>query len=470
MKLEEKWRVLIIICIGIFMSTVDGSILNIANPTIARELSVSMQEIQWIVTTYMLVITISLLFFGKLGDTLGSSKIYSYGFLIFTIGSLLCSLSPSLFYLVAARIVQAIGASMMMATGIGIVSNIFPQEERGKALGMTGSIVGIGNMTGPSLGGVIIANFSWPVIFLINVPIGLLAFYLGMKYLPRQEKLLDRAKHDHFGLLLFALATIALLFAFSGSHGIEWRLFTLGLILMLSFYLFEKKQPVAILDLALFRIKSFTHGNLMGFATYTTQTSVFFLMPFFLENILYYPPAVSGLIMTIPPVTMAITAPLAGSISDRIGNKKIIPMSFLLMSLAYLLLSTLDQQSGLLTIAGGLLLMGIGVGSFGSPNSSSILGSIPREKAGYAGGFMATVRNFSFSLGIASSVSAFAYFHSLNLAKADHITAYAGAAHSVYRIAATICILAFFLSLLEREPLSEVESSGTWDATSGENG
>jgi len=458
MKLEEKWRVLIIICIGIFMSTVDGSILNIANPTIARELSVSMREIQWVVTAYMLVITTSLLFFGKLGDMLGSNKIYSYGFLIFTIGSLLCSLSPSLAYLVAARVIQAIGASMMMATGIGIVSNTFPPGERGKALGITGSIVGVGNMTGPSLGGILIANFKWPVIFLINVPIGILAFYLGMRYLPQQAKSLAPKKHDLGGLLLFALSTIILLLSFSGSHGIEWKLFSLGLLIMLLFYLYEKRISEAILDLELFKIKNFSHGNLMAFAAYSAQTSVFFLMPFFLENLLHYPPAFSGLIMTIPPVTMAITAPLAGALSDRIGNRRITPLSFLFMTSAYLLLSTLEQESGLLIIAGSLLLMGVGMGSFGSPNSSSILGSIPREKAGYAGGFMATVRNFSFSLGVAASVSAFAYFLSLYQQKSSYIAAYAGAAHSVYRIAAIICILAFLLSLMEREPARSTES------------
>ncbi|WP_276661248.1 MFS transporter, partial [Syntrophomonas wolfei] len=343
---------LIIICIGIFMSTVDGSILNIANPTIARELSVSMREIQWVVTAYMLVITTSLLFFGKLGDMLGSSKIYSYGFLIFTIGSLLCSLSPSLAYLVAARVIQAIGASMMMATGIGIVSNAFPPGERGKALGITGSIVGVGNMTGPSLGGILIANFTWPVIFLINVPIGILAFYLGMRYLPQQAKSLAPKKHDLGGLLLFALSTIILLLSFSGSHGIEWKLFSLGLLIMLLFYLYEKRISDAILDLELFKIKNFSHGNLLAFAAYSAQTSVFFLMPFFLENLLHYPPAFSGLIMTIPPVTMAITAPLAGALSDRIGNRRITPLSFLFMTSAYLLLSTLEQDSGLLKVAG----------------------------------------------------------------------------------------------------------------------
>ncbi|HNX93474.1 MAG TPA: MFS transporter, partial [Syntrophomonas sp.] len=176
MKLEPKWQALLIVSIGIFMSTLDGSILNIANPSIAENLGVNMQQVQWIVTAYMLVVTASLIFFGRWGDKLGSDRIYSAGFLIFAAGSFLCSLSSSLILLIAFRIVQALGASMMMATGMGIISNTFPQEERGKALGLTGMVVGLGNMSGPGLGGFLVANYSWPVIFLINVPIGLIGF------------------------------------------------------------------------------------------------------------------------------------------------------------------------------------------------------------------------------------------------------------------------------------------------------
>ncbi|HCF49900.1 MAG TPA: MFS transporter, partial [Syntrophomonas sp.] len=151
--MAPKWQVLTIVCLGIFMATLDGSILNIANPTIARSLGVDLQQIQWVVTAYMLAVTATLLFLGNLGDRIGSNKIYTAGFLGFTLGSLFCGMSDTLYSLIAARVFQALGASMLMATGIGIVSNSFPPEERGKALGFTGSVVGIGNMAGPALGG-----------------------------------------------------------------------------------------------------------------------------------------------------------------------------------------------------------------------------------------------------------------------------------------------------------------------------
>lgn len=460
MRLDNKWQVLIIVCLGIFMSTLDGSILNIANPTIAKSMQVDMQDIQWVVTAYMLVITASLLFFGKLGDSLGSSKVYSYGFLVFTLGSFLCSLSPMLGLLIASRVIQAFGASMMMANGMGIVSNTFPANERGKALGITGSFVGIGNMAGPSLGGLLVGSFHWSAIFLINIPIGLMAFYLSQKYLPRESiKNINRQRFDLGGTFLFALASVVLVVALSSKQGADFMLFCLGLILMLMFYLFEKRQAEPVLDFELFKIKNFSHGNILGLAAYITQTSMYFLMPFYMERLLHFTPSWSGLLMTIPPCSMAITAPLAGSLSDKIGPHRLTSFSFALMTGAYLLLSTLDQSPNMLKICGGLLLMGIGMGSFGSPNNSSILGSIPREKAGYAGGFSATVRNFAFSLGTAGSVSIFSFFLNKNLSDTGYALAYAGANQSVYQIAASITFVALIFSLVRKRSPEAVQNS-----------
>ncbi|MGR6836065.1 MFS transporter [Syntrophomonas erecta] len=444
MKIDTKWQVLIIICIGIFMSTLDGSILNIANPTIAAALGVSMNSIQWIVTAYMLVITATLLFFGKLGDQIGAGRIYTTGFLIFAIGSLFCSLSINLIMLISARVFQALGASMMMATGIGIVSNTFPPAERGKTLGLTGSIVGIGNMTGPALGGFLVAYFKWPLIFLINIPLGLVGFLLACRYLPKADKSNDQTRFDVVGIFLFALAAIALILALS--QNISLSLLLISLLSFTLFYFTEKRVSYPMLDFELFRVKNFVYGNIMGFATYCTQTAVFFLLPFFLEQVLNISPATSGILMTITPLTMAFTAPLAGNLSDKIGPSRLTTVSFGLQALAYLSFSTLNQNASFLAVGSALFLLGLGIGSFGSPNSSSILGSIPRSKAGYAGGFLATVRNFSFSLGVAASVAIFTLVFNINQ-PAGFTSAYVTAAQSVYRVTTVITLLGLILSI-----------------------
>lgn len=459
MKLESKWQVLLVVSLGIFMSTLDGSILNIANPTIASELAVELKQVQWVVTGYMLVITSSLLFFGKLGDRIGSEKIFSLGFAIFTLGSLFCGLASSLPTLISARVFQALGASMLMATGVGIVSNTFPAGERGKALGVTGSVVGIGNSSGPALGGFLIAHFNWPVVFWINVPIGILAVSLAFRYLPRQARIDDGNGFDPVGVLFFGLAAIILVLSIATGTSINPVLMALGIGLLLLFYYLEKGNPHAMLDLELFKIKPFLYGNMMGFINYVSQTFMFFLLPFYMERLLQYSPSVSGLLMTIPPACMAVTAPLAGSLSDRIGPSKLTSISFFLVTAAFLLFSSMTAATGMERIIPGLVIMGIGLGSFGSPNNSSILGSVPKTKAGYTGGFIATIRNFGFSLGIAISASLFTWFFTLQQQTLPYNEAYISASRWVYYIAASLALTGLIISFATRESRGKSSAS-----------
>lgn len=447
MKWAAKWQVLGIICAGIFISTLDGSILNIANPLIAADFSVDMKEVQWVTTSYMLVITATLLFLGKLGDGIGSQKVYAYGFLIFTAGSLLCSLSPSLSCLVASRIFQAFGASMMMATGAGIISNSFPLSEKGKALGLTSSMVGIGNMAGPVVGGVILARWGWPYIFLINVPLGLLGFYLALKHLPMQAISKDSRSYDIVGMVLFALGSVSLLLSLANNTASTPVLAIAAVILLIGFAYYEKNQLYPMLDLALFKIKTFLYGNIMSFLAYISQIWVMFLLPFYLEVFLQMAPHIMGLYMTIPPVCLAITAPLAGSLSDRIGSGSLTSVGLFLMTLSHLSFSLLAYGSSMAKIAVGLMLLGIGMGFFASPNSSSIFRSVPADKAGYTGGFNATTRNFSLSLGTAVSASIFTYVLVWQQKIFTPDMAYLSTMGIVFKISALISLVAFLLSI-----------------------
>ncbi|HEX3011384.1 MAG TPA: MFS transporter [Syntrophomonadaceae bacterium] len=447
MKYEYKWQVLIIVCIGIFMSTLDGSILNIANPTIARKLNVNMGQIQWIVTSYMLVITSSLLFFGWLGDKIGSEKIYTRGFLVFTAGSFICSTSHTLSFLITARMLQAFGASMMMSTGIGIISNTFPPGERGKALGLTGSMVGIGNVAGPALGGLLVAHYSWNIIFLINVPIGIIGFFMAFKYLKVQPVIIEKSKYDVMGTILFALFAALLILTLVGSSSINFYTLITAFLALAAFGWYEKKILYPLIDFKLFKIHNFVQGNMMGMAAYSSQTFVFFLLPFFLERILKISPAYTGLLMAIPPVIMIMCAPLAGFVSDRLGSSLLTMASFSLQAIAYLLLSTLSETSSTAVIAAILAILGTGMAMFGSPNNSSILGSIPHEKAGYAGGFISTVRNLSYCLGTAVSVSIFTLLLKQHMHTLSYTQAYINAAHAVYWLGLGIACIGLLISL-----------------------
>jgi Arabinose efflux permease len=449
-KLELKWQVFTIVALGILISTLDGSILNIANPSIARELNLQIEDVQWVVTTYLLVITSSLIFFGRLGDKRGSNKVYTWGFLLFTIGSLGCSLSRTLMMLIATRMFQGIGASMMMATGIGIVANIFPAGERGKALGLTGTMVALGNMLGPSLGGLLLAKFQWPVIFLINIPIGLLGFYLGIRYLPEEHLDEEIKSYDIPGTLLLAAVVTMIILALSGSNGVNILWLAAAVILLMLLCRWEKNIPYPLLDLDLFKNKTFVNGNLTALVVYSTQTSVFFLLPFYMETMLNFSPAYSGFMMTITPVVMSVTAPLAGYFSDRFGSSHIISLSLLLMSASFLLLSALDTAQANMIIGGGLVLLGMGMGMFGSPNTSAILGSMPKEKAGYGGGFISTNRNLSYSLGISSSVLLFTWLLNQKQAVLSYASAYIEASRTVHWAAASIALVTLILWALAK--------------------
>ncbi len=448
LKIDVKWRVFLIVAIGILISTLDSSILNIANPSIAREFGVNMADIQWVANAYLLVITATLIFFGRLGDRRGSNHIYTWGFLIFALGSLACSLSRTLVVLIIMRVSQGIGASMMMATGIGIVSNIFPEDERGKALGLTGTIVALGNMLGPGLGGLLLGSFSWPVIFLINVPIGILGFYLGLRYLPPEYCPLRERHYDITGTLLLAAWVSSLILALSSNEHYNVVLLGIAVVILYAFCRWEQHTQNPLLDLDLFKNRTFVMGNIMGVVVYSTQNSVFFLLPFLFESILGYDPYQSGLIMTTTPIIMSFTAPLAGYLSDKYGSPPIVTLSLALLTGAFMLLSTLQVNSSYYLVAAALILLGIGMGTFGSPNTSSILGSMPKQKAGYGGGFISTNRNLSYSLGISGSVLLFNLVFSRQQQFTDYSSAFIGAIHSVHLTAAGITASALLLWII----------------------
>jgi MFS family permease len=366
--------------------------------------------------------------------------------------------------LIATRMFQGIGASMMMATGIGIVANIFPSGERGKALGLTGTIVALGNMLGPSLGGLLLAKFQWPVIFLINIPIGLVGFYLGYKFLPVEHLDQDIKSFDIRGTLLLATTVTVMILALSVSQSINVLLLGASGILLFIFCRWEIAAPDPLLDLALFKNRTFVYGNLVAVVAYSTQTSVFFLLPFYMETVLGFSPAYSGLLMTITPVTMAVAAPLAGYFSDKLGSARIISLSLLLQTGAFLVLSTVGTVRSTVIISGGLILLGTGLGMFGSPNTSSILGSMPKEKAGYGGGFISTNRNLSYSLGISSSVLLFTWLLVKKQALLFYSAAYIEATHTVYLSAAFITLAALIFSILlqfkrKPSPLSPIRAN-----------
>ena len=460
-KQVNKWMVLTIISIGIFMSTLDGSIVSIANPTIASELGIDLHQIQWITTAYMLVVTSTMLFFGKLGDKIGGQYIYSVGFLLFAVGSFFCSQASSLVFLILARIFQAVGGSMLMATGVGIVSNAFPAEERGKALGITGTIVGIGNVSGPSIGGFILAHFHWSMIFLINIPIGVLAFLLGLKFLPAQPLNKEIKSFDIPGILMFAIAASMLLFNINQLDHLQILPVLVLLVALAGFLWREKHFDQSFLDFVLFKDYDFTFGNIIGVLSYMPQMAVTFLLPFYLQDLWQYSALKSGLVMSVSPICMAILAPIAGTLSDKWGSRKLLLFSFASSTIGFIGLSFLKNDSPLPYLIGMLILLGIGFGCFGSPNNSSILAHVPPQKQGYGGSFLSTVRNLSYAMGTAFFSWFFTWRQTLYNEQTDAISAYVSASNFTYRFIALFTLVGFLLTFFLFERQSAQKSTPT---------
>jgi EmrB/QacA subfamily drug resistance transporter len=414
-KIEEKifknrWIILFNVVMMTFMSCLDSSIVNVALPVMADRLKVSMASIEWVVTSYLIIISSTILIFGRLGDIKGKTKIFKFGIILFTLGSLLCGISDSLFILVVARIVQAIGAAATMATSQGIITHVFPSNERGRALGVSGTFVALGTMVGPPLGGFIISLVSWKYIFLINVPIGLLTFIWSRKILPT-DKNSSKEKLDTKGAILFNLTIIALFAALIfGQHmGYTNPLIILGFVVSIvsftAFILVEKNIAVPLLDLNIFKNPLFSLSVFCALTSFITIGCSNIIQPFYLQNVLKLSPRVTGLFMMVYPLILSIVAPVSGYLSDRVGSELLTFLGLIFTSTGLFFMSTLNEYSSLWTMMSFVAIMSIGNGLFQSPNNSLVMSTVPKSKLGIAGSVNALVRNLGMVLGVSLSTT-----------------------------------------------------------------
>ncbi|MBP2628099.1 MAG: drug resistance transporter, EmrB/QacA subfamily [Firmicutes bacterium] len=407
-----RWLIFGVAVMGTFMAVLDSSIVNVALPLIALNLGIELAVVQWVVSAYLLVITILLPLFGKFGDMYGRRIIFLLGFIIFTLGSLFCSISSSICFLVAARVVQAIGASMLMANSPAIVGITFPGKERGRALGMIGTVVALASMVGPSLGGLLAGIFSWQSIFYINLPIGLFACLLGYFILPVEEKH-QQGSFDFVGAILFAIGMTGFLVVLINGQEWGWGSYIVNVIGIITFVLlsifvyYESLIEHPMIDLSLFKCWPFLAGNLSGLLSFMAMFSNNMLLPFYLHSILLLSPTEIGLVITPFPLLMAVTAPVSGYLSERISPVILTCSGLTIMMVGLLYLSTLDAQAVIWQVAIGQAVMGLGTGMFQSPNNNSVLSSVPQNKVGLASGMSALMRNVGMVSGIAVAVSVF---------------------------------------------------------------
>lgn len=407
--MKKEWTILLVILPMTFMTTLDSSIVNVALPTMAKELGTTMAGIEWVVTSYLITICALILLFGRFGDVIGKSRVFRFGIAVFTIGSLFCGLSNTLVMLIISRIIQAIGAAAM-ATNQGIITETFPPSERGRALGLTGTAVALGTMVGPTLGGLIVSVAPWEFIFLINIPIGIIVYIAVIKTLSFRKSE-DKVPFDIKGTILFMLA-IVLLFCsinFGQSIGFTNPIIVGALILSVLFLIIfikvEDKIKAPMLDISIFKNKLFSLSIFCGFTSFISIGAINIILPFYLQDVLKLGPSVAGLMMTVSPIVLAVVAPVSGYLSDKIGSEKISALGLIIMTLGIFSLMLFKESTPLVIV--GILIGSVSLGSgiFQSPNNSLIMSTVDKSKLGVAGSINGLIRNLGMTTGIALSTS-----------------------------------------------------------------
>jgi EmrB/QacA subfamily drug resistance transporter len=411
----NKWPTFLIVATGVFMSTLDSSMVNIALPFIMKDFHSSLADTQWVVMIYLLAITATLLFWGHLSDRLGRGQIYTAGLLVFGLGSLACAFAPALPFLIFARFCQALGGAMMMAVGPAIIKETFPKEQLGRGLGLVGMAVSLGLMGGPSLGGFLLELASWRVLFFITVPLSLGCAFLAFRVLPKS------ARHqggplDWLGSLTWAAALVLASLALTHASAPSWSATRLlltaaaGAGALGCFIAIETRLPHPLLALSLFRNRNFSLAMISAVLSFTVLFGVILLIPFHLDRVLGLPPLKIGLVMLAIPSSILVVSPLAGWLSDYVGARLISTLGLGISTLGVAMLSRIEAATPPFIIAGQMLLLGLGQALFLSPNSASVLSQVEAGKAGAAAALLATARNLGMLLGIAQAALIFSLF------------------------------------------------------------
>lgn len=407
---RKRWYIWLMVAIITFANCVDTSSLNVALPVIADELNITMAQVELVVTLNLITIISLILSFGRLGDIKGKDRIFTCGIAVFFVGSLISFLARQYEILLLGRIVAGMGAAMTMALNQGIIAEVFSRGQRGRALGMQGSLVALGTMLGPAVGGFMTETFGWNTVFLLNIPVCLIDFFFCLWLLPHLEGDKDM-KIDIKGSLVFAVFIISLYlsikFLQNGHEGyIKFiGLFIFALAVGWLFYREERKNTSPMLDFSLFSTKLFTVSVFCSFLGFFAISSNNFIMPFYLQKVLGFSVGDAGHLMMIYPLMMVLVAPMSGALSDKIGSEVlgVIGLSFGVAGLG--IMSLLGENSSVWLYVFGTVVMAFGFSTFQSPNTSLIMSTVPPNKTGAAGSLNGLTRNLGNIFGISVSTA-----------------------------------------------------------------
>jgi len=404
---NRKWWTLASVAFALFMIMLDNTVVNVALPSIQRDLGIGVSELEWVVTGYALSFAVLMLTGGKLADMYGRRRIFLVGLAIFTVSSLFCGLAGTAELLIAARVVQGVGAAFMMPATLSIITATFPPKERGAALGIWAGVSAMALAIGPLVGGLITENIGWNWIFYVNVPIGLLGLVAARLIIRESKDTSHEQRLDVPGLVTSGVALFALVYALIEGNSKGWTsplilgLFALAAASGTAFVLLELHQRLPMFDVKLFRNPTFAGANVVALLVSLAMFGVFFFISLFMQNVLGYSAVRAGVAFLPMTLLIIVVAPLAGKMSDRLGSRWLMAGGMTLLGCSLLIYAQLQPDSSYFSLLPAMLLGGVGMASTMTPMTAAALSSVPVDKAGVGSGMLNTFRQVGGSVGIA---------------------------------------------------------------------
>ncbi|HLI69122.1 MAG TPA: MFS transporter [Ktedonobacteraceae bacterium] len=481
-KPAYKWVALSVTTIGSLMAAIDSTIVILALPNMLQDLHSDLVKMTWVIMGYIMVSTVLQLTFGRMADMFGRVRMYNLGFLVFTAGSVLCGASPNDTFLIVARLIQGCGGAMLTANSMAIITEVFPANQRGQAMGFNAVTWGAGSVLGPVLGGFILALASWRWIFLINLPIGIVgtlsAYFLlhDIEPKPRNERF------DLLGALLFCVGLVTLLLGLMNSIGAGWLapsvliLIAIAILAFFVFIIWERRYSFPMLDLQLFSSLHYTFSVLAATFQSLAVFAVQFLIVFYLQGVRGYSPLTAAFLILPLPILTSAVGPLGGRWADhdRFHGATPATVGLILQIASLIILTFLTPATSYLELACALGLMGLGSAIFWSPNTSTTMGAAPRNRLGVASATLNTMRNvgmvcsFALSLAVAAAAMPPDMVNAVFLGTVGHLppviaSDFTGAMSHAFIASALICVLATLCSVVRRS--RHVATDGTRERT-----
>jgi EmrB/QacA subfamily drug resistance transporter len=467
---NRKWWTLAAVAFGLFMIMLDNTVVNVALPSIQRDLHVKLSSLEWVVTAYALTFAALLITGGKLGDLFGRRRIFVIGIAIFTLSSLACGLAPNSGFLIGARAVQGIGAALMNPASLSIITATFPPKERGQAIGIWAGVSAMALAIGPLVGGLIVDNINWNWIFFINVPVGVAGIIVSRLVIKESRDTAHEQSIDIPGLVTSSAGLFALTFALIEGNGHGWTspeilgLFAAAVVLLVAFVLLEHYQRLPMLDLSLFRIGSFAGSNVVAMLVSLGMFGVFFFVSLYLQNILRWSPTKAGASFLPMTLLIIVVAPIAGKLSDRIGSRWLMGAGMTLVSVSLLFYQRVGLHSTFWTLLPAMLLGGVGMAMTMSPMTAAAMSSVPVDKAGVGSGVLNSFRQLGGSLGIALMGAILASYVSVPPTSPEAPQQFVNGLHASLAVAAGITFAAAIVAVVTvrtrpqvvREHLAEI--------------